>query len=125
MNAIMAMSTLNGYFGDILKATDVATIGMGIGMEALAERFTYADEFDQYEDRIITKKGMNQKSWMYLAGMINAMVTELKDLGSIMDESFKNKAAPIISTIQDSFSLGYSVWLWQGTRQQDPPDHNT
>jgi hypothetical protein len=44
------------------------------------EQFTFADEFDQYEDRIIQKNGLDSKAWWYLGGLINAFLTETKDV---------------------------------------------
>ena len=121
----MAISTLNGYFGDILKATDVGAIGSSLGMEALVEQFTYADEFDQYEDRIISKNGMDTKSWMYLGGFINAAITEMKDIAVIADPIFKDIWAPLVTALQDAWSLGYSVWLLDQAMSPDKIDKNT
>jgi len=121
----MAMSTLNGHFGDILKATDVATIGMGIGMEALVEQFTYNDEFDQYEDGLISRPGMTTKSWMYLAGLINSIITEVKDIAAIAVPGFKDTAAPYITAAQDCFSVAYGVYLFKGTFDAEKQDKNT
>lgn len=48
----MGVSNLNTMFHDILGATDLA--GMSAGKKVLAEDFTYADEFDEYEERYQT-----------------------------------------------------------------------
>lgn len=125
MNAIMAISTLNGHFGDILKATDVGAIASGIGMEALVEQFTFADEFDQYEDHVIYRKGMDLKSWMYMGGLINAFITEVKDIGSIADPVFKDKWAPYLTAVQDLWSLGYAGYLFDAALTPEGKDKNT
>jgi len=119
------MSTLNGHFGDILKATDIATISMGVGMEFLVERFTYADELDQYEDKIITKSGMSSKSWMYLGGLLNSLITEAKDMANILIPDFDKEFGRYITATQDMFSMYYATWLFGGTFEPEKPDHNT
>jgi hypothetical protein len=121
----MAMSTLNAHFGDLLKATDVAAIATGVGMEALVEQFTFADEYDQYEDRIILKKGLDNKSWWYLGGLINAVITEAKDLLTVSMKGFDKTVAPYVTALQDMFSLSYSVYLFLGTLEPDQKDANT
>jgi hypothetical protein len=84
---------------------------------------TFADEFDQYEDRIILEKAL--MSWWYLGGLINAVITEAKDLLTVSMKGFDNTVAPYVTALQDMFSLSYSVYLFLGTLEPDQKDANT
>ena len=113
-------------FHDILGATDVAGLGMALGKEVLAETFTYADELDEYEDRVVHDTGMSEKSIMY---MINAIFSAADALNPVslpgITKGGLSFSVDPFSALKGVWGAVFSMYLFEQSLKPEPKDQTT
>lgn len=130
LNLAASMFELESFLKEILKAVDVANIALAQGMSTEVERFTYADEFDKWEDQLEIKQRSWLKTGMYALNLANSYLA--LEIAMVPPFEGKDQVMWPFQLVNAEINFAFSAYLLYNTVMDElkkgvggGPDPNT